>query len=78
MLHKLYSFNVDVDDEEMVKIYVLYIRSILEQSCQVWHFSITQEEKGDIERVQKVAVESSLILYKRTIRVPWKFWNWKL
>ena len=55
MLHKLYSFNVDVDDEEMVKIYVLYIRSILEQSCQVWHFSITQEEKGDIERVQKVA-----------------------
>ena len=53
MLHKLYSFNLD--DEEMVNIYILYIRCILEQSCQVWHFSITQEEKGDIERVQKVA-----------------------
>ena len=53
MLHKLHSFNVD--DEDMVTIYILYIRSILEQSCQVWHFSISQEEKSDLERVQKVA-----------------------
>ena len=53
MLRKLYSFNVA--DEDMVKIYILYIRSILEQSCQVWHFSISEEEKGDLERVQKVA-----------------------
>ena len=35
-------------------------RSILEQSCQVWHFSITQEEKSDIERVQKVACRDIL------------------
>ena len=53
MLHKLHSFNVD--DEDMLTIYILYIRSILEQSCQVWHFSISQEEKSDLERVQKVA-----------------------
>ena len=53
MLHKLYSFNLS--DEDMVTIYTLYIRSILEQSCQVWHFSITHEEKADIERVQKAA-----------------------
>ena len=52
MLHKLYSF--DLVDEDMVTIYILYIRSILEQSCQVWNFSITQEEKSDFERVQKV------------------------
>ena len=39
----------------MVNIYVLYIRSILEQSCQVWHHSISEEEISDIERVQKVA-----------------------
>ena len=52
MLRKLYSFNVA--DEDMVKIYILYIRSILEQSCQVWHFSISEEEKGDLEGVQKV------------------------
>ena len=39
----------------MVNIYILYIRSVLEQSCQVWNYSITEEEKEDIERVQKVA-----------------------
>ena len=55
ILHRLYSFNVDDDDEEMVNIYILYIRSILEQSCQVWHYSINQEEVMDLERVQKAA-----------------------
>ena len=53
ILHKLYSFNVP--DKEITTIYILYIRSILEQSCQVWHYSITVEEQTDIERVQKVA-----------------------
>ena len=53
MLRKLSSFNVA--DEDMAKIYILYIQSILEQSCQVWHFSISEEEKGDLERVQKVS-----------------------
>ena len=38
-------------------IYILYIRSILEQSCVVWHFDITQEEISDLERVQKVALK---------------------
>ena len=53
MLHKLYLFNIG--DAEMVNIYILYIRSVLEQSCQVRSFSITLEEKENIERVQKVA-----------------------
>ena len=53
LLHKLYSFKVHPSD--LVNIYVLYIRSILEQSCQVWHYSITKEEISDLERVQKVA-----------------------
>ena len=53
ILHKLYSFNVP--DSELVNIYILYLRSVLEQSCQVWHYSITEEEKTYIERVQKVA-----------------------
>ena len=29
------------------------LRSILEQSCPVWYFSLTQENSMDIERVQK-------------------------
>jgi hypothetical protein len=53
ILHKLYEFNVP--DEDMVTIYVLFLRSILEQSCVVWHTSLTVEEITDLERVQKVA-----------------------
>ena len=53
MLHKLKSFNVA--NEDLVTIYILYIRSILEQSCQVWHYSLTEEDSNSLERVQKVA-----------------------
>ena len=31
ILHRLYSFNIQ--DSDMVNIYMVYIRSILEQSC---------------------------------------------
>ena len=54
LLHKLYSFNVATDD--LVNIYILYIRSLVEQNVAVWSSTITQEEVEDIERVQKVAV----------------------
>ena len=53
ILHKLSQFNASQQD--MTTIYILYIRSILEQNCQVWHYSLTQEEQCDLERVQKVA-----------------------
>ena len=55
ILHKLYGFNVP--DSDLVVIYTQYLRSILEQSCQVWHYSITEQESTDIERVQKVAMK---------------------
>ena len=51
ILHKLVEFDVPVED--LVTIYVLYIRSILEQSCHVWHSSLTLEITTDLERVQK-------------------------
>ena len=53
MLHKLYEFNVP--DADLVNIYILFIRSVWEQSCAVWHYSITEEEVSDLERSQKVA-----------------------
>ena len=53
ILHKLCLFKMPVC--ELVTIYILYLRSILEQSCQVWHFAISDEENGELERVQKVA-----------------------
>ena len=54
MLHKLYEFGLEV--EEMVNIYFLYIRSILESSAIVWHSAITNGEEMELERVQKVAL----------------------
>jgi hypothetical protein len=63
ILHKLYAFNIS--DSDLVNIYILYIRSILEQNCQVWHHAITEEEKSDLERVQKVAIK--IILQERYV-----------
>jgi hypothetical protein len=51
LLHKLVDFSVPIDD--LKTIYILFIRSHLEQSCQVWHSSLTLENLTDIERVQK-------------------------
>ena len=55
MLHKLHSFEVPVDD--LICIYTLYIRSILESSAVVWHSSLTVGQELEIERVQKVALK---------------------
>ena len=39
--------------EEMVHLWILYCRSVLEQSAVVWSSSLTQENKDDLERMQK-------------------------
>ena len=54
MLHKLFDFGLQMED--MLQIYILYIRSILESSAVVWHSSITRAEIIAIEQVQKVAL----------------------
>ena len=54
LLHRLYDFAVPVQD--LVEIYVLYIRSVLESSAVVWNSSLTQGQEKEIERVQKVAL----------------------
>ena len=53
ILRNLYSFNVS--QEDLVQIYCMYIRSVIEFNSSVWFSSITQEEKNDIERIQRVA-----------------------
>ena len=37
----------------MVHLWTLFFRSVLEQSCAVWHSSLTQENADDLERTQK-------------------------
>ena len=54
IIKKLVKFNVPMG--ELVQIYILYIRSIVEQYATVWHSSITVGEKNDLERTQKVAL----------------------
>ena len=54
ILHKISEFSAPVED--MVTIYVSYIRSLLEQSCTVWHSGLTVENCQDLERVQKSAL----------------------
>ena len=54
LLRKVASFGTSI--EEKKNIYILYIQSILEQSCVVWHSSLTAENAQDLERIQKAAV----------------------
>ena len=58
ILRNLFQFNMPL--YELVEIFVLYIRSIVEQSAVVWHSSITKGERKDLERVQKVALKIML------------------
>ena len=58
ILHKLYEF--DVPRKDLLEIYILYIRSVLESSATVWHSSISQGQENEIERVQKVALRTIL------------------
>ena len=70
MLHKLYKFSISIED--MLEIYILYIRSILESSAVVWHSSITQAEQLPIERVQKVALriilDTNYVCYESALK----------
>ena len=55
LLHKLANFGTPTED--LKNVYILFIRSILEQSATVWHSSLTEENVLDLERVQKSAVK---------------------
>ena len=55
ILRKIASFGASKDD--MKQIYFSFVRSQLEQSAVVWHSSLTEENKADLERVQKSAVK---------------------
>ena len=53
LLHRLYEFAVPV--QELIEIYILYIRSVLESSAVVWNSSLTRGQDLEFERVKKVA-----------------------
>ena len=47
--------------EELKNIYILFVRSLLEQSAIVWHSSLSEENKSDLERVQKTTFKIILL-----------------
>ena len=59
MLHYLVEYEPSIED--LLTIYKLYIRSLLEQSAVVWNSGLTEENKSDLERVQKTCLK---IIYR--------------
>ena len=53
ILRRVSSFGASVED--LKDIYILFVRSLLEQSAVVWHSSLTKDNEQDLERVQKNA-----------------------
>ena len=46
--HNLFKFGLPVD--ELVQIYILYIRSLVENSAVVWHSSLKYEQLRDFKK----------------------------
>ena len=71
LLRRVASFGPDVHD--LKTIYVLFIRSQLEQSAVVWHSSLTEHNKSDLERVQKSALKvilgSKYVSYQKALDI---------
>ena len=48
---------VGVPESDLLEVYILYIRSLLEYCSTVWHSTLTVEQKDDIEKVQKLCLK---------------------
>ena len=66
LLHRASKFTNNIKD--LKQIYMLQIRSKLDQSAVVWHSSLTQKNRADLERIQKSAAKcilgQSYVTYK--------------
>ena len=71
LLHAASKFTTRTSDLKI--IYMAFIRSKLEQSAVVWHSSLTQNNRQDLERVQKSAVKiilkNNYTSYEEALRV---------
>ena len=63
LLRRLAEFGAPKED--LKTICISYIRSILEESAVVWHTSLTESNREDLERVQKTA--SKILLKNKYI-----------
>ena len=51
LLRKVLTFGSS--NQEMVHLWIVYCRSILKQSCVVWHSALTKQNSADLELTQK-------------------------
>ena len=54
LLRKVAEFGASTADK--LSIYKTFAMRALEQSCTVWHSSLTKGNEKDLERVQKAAI----------------------
>ena len=59
MLTKLKYVGVSIED--LIVIYVLFIRSVTEYCSVAFHSSLTVEQKTDLERIQKTCLKIILV-----------------
>ena len=71
LLHVAANFTASKKD--LKTIYFTFIRSVLEQSAAVWHSSLTNKNRSDLERVQKGAIRVIMgqhyTSYKNSLKV---------
>jgi hypothetical protein len=46
-----------VSQEDLVHIYILYIRSVLEYCSELWHSTLTGDQSQNLEKVQKTCLK---------------------
>ena len=71
IIRKLVEFQLK--SEDLITIYILYIRSVIEQSSVVWSSSLTLEDLASFERCQKIALRlifgPKYISYENALKV---------
>ena len=45
---------VGVQQDDLIDVYCMFVRSLLEYCFAVWHSTLTQEQSADIERVPRL------------------------
>ena len=61
LIRKIWSFGSSLD--EIVHLWKIFCRSVLEQSCVLWDGTLTEENRNDLERTQKTFAK--LVLQER-------------
>ena len=58
LIRTMKSFGATI--QELVHLWILYCRNLLEQSCVIWHSLLTKENTNDLERTQKTFAKLAL------------------